>query len=311
MEFRQLRHFVAVVEQETLRAASKVVGLSQPALTRSIQNLEEDLKVKLLRRKGRRVFPTVVGGTFFSHAKLILNECRRAADAASLLQQGIEGDISIGIGPIFSNYIVDAAIARSTSLYPRLHIKVVEGLYEDLIDRLQAGALDLAVLNFATVKVPKGLVRGDPLVELSSSAFVRSSHPLLRKRKVTPADTVEQKWLVVDQPLAMSFHGRQFEDLGLPVPKETVTTNSLVLIRSLLLLDDFITVIPQELVRDELERGELKRLNLPEFAFNRKAGIISRENHIQSPAAMQFVATLKAVCSELSGTARGRKSTAS
>jgi LysR family transcriptional regulator of abg operon len=295
------------VEQETLRAASKVVGLSQPALTRSIQNLEEDLKVKLLRRKGRRVFPTVVGGTFFSHAKLILNECKRAADAASLLQLGIEGDISIGIGPIFSNYIVDAAIARSISLYPRLHIKVVEGLYEDLVERLQAGALDLAVLNFAAVKGPKGLVRGEPLVELSSAAFVRANHPLARKRKVTPADTVDQKWLVVDQPLAMNFHGRQFEDLGLPVPKETVTTNSLVLIRSLLLLDDFITIVPQELVRDELARGELKRLALPEFSFTRKAGLIYRENYIQSPATMQFAATLKLICNEMSADGRSRK----
>ena len=74
MELRQLRHFVMVVDTGNLSRAAERVAISQPALTRSIKNLEESLGVELLERKPRGVVPTEAGVTLYHHSKMVLND---------------------------------------------------------------------------------------------------------------------------------------------------------------------------------------------------------------------------------------------
>ena len=77
MEFKQLRHFVAVVECGTLSGAAEILNITQPALTRSIKNLEGDLEAQLLERQSRGVIPTEAGYRLYDQAKMILNEAAR------------------------------------------------------------------------------------------------------------------------------------------------------------------------------------------------------------------------------------------
>ncbi|NDE02288.1 MAG: LysR family transcriptional regulator, partial [Gammaproteobacteria bacterium] len=77
MELRQLRHFVAVVDSANLSRAAERVAISQPALTRSIKNLEDLLGVELLERQPRGVVPTEAGLALYHHAQIVLNACQR------------------------------------------------------------------------------------------------------------------------------------------------------------------------------------------------------------------------------------------
>ena len=283
MQIRQLQHFIAIIEHGSMHAASRAFGLSQPALTRSIQKLETSINVTLLTRKGRRVVPTPAGQVFFQRAKLILNECQTASSEAALLQSGQIGEVHIGIGTMFANFVVDAAIAELAKNFPDLRIKVTEGFYEDLIEKLQSGSLDLVFLNFTPSRFRSDL-KFEPLIRLSGAAFVRPEHKLARKRVLTPKDASDAYWVVIDWPHARAHFSRIYEEAGLPIPEHVVATNSLNLIRSLILSGDFIACVPHEMVADEVANGRLKRLNFPAFTYDRAAGLIHRAEQFRTPA---------------------------
>src|SRR5207248_2871903 len=92
MELQQLRYFVAVIENKTMHAASRSLGLSQPALTRSIQDLERRMKVSLFERDARGVQPTGAGLDLLHHAKSVLRACGDAKEDAIRVDRSRSGD---------------------------------------------------------------------------------------------------------------------------------------------------------------------------------------------------------------------------
>ena len=298
MEMQQLRHFVAVVEHKTMRAASRALSLTQPALTRSIQTLERDLDVPLLRREARRVFPTPAGMAFFQHARLILNECVRAKDEAVQAQSGRLGEVNLGLGGMFATYMVDAAITEISTQFPELRLKVTEGLFENMMEDLQAGLLDVVFSNFPRVKMNADIAL-DPLIELHHAAFVRTGHRIARKRNLSLGEMVAERWLVIDQPHASLNFENTFEQEDLPIPSHLLRTNSLTLIRSLITRGDFVICMPEEFFDAEIRAGSVKRLNIPAFNYLRRAGLIYRKGTYLPPAVLQVMESIRAVCGRM------------
>lgn len=297
MQIRQLQHFVAIINHGSMHAASRAFGLSQPALTRSIQKLERTMNVTLLTREGRSVIPTPAGQVFFQRAKLILNECQSARSEAAMLQSGQIGEVHIGVGPMFTDYIVDTAIARVAKKFPALHVRVTEGYYEDLTEKLQTGSLDLVFLNFTPTRFQSDL-KFETLTRVSGAAFVRAGHKLARKKLLTPKDTIDEYWLVIDQPHARVHFTRIFEEAGLPVPANFIATNSLALIKSLVRSGDFITCIPEEMVTKDIASGRLKKLNFPAFTYDRAAGLIHRADQFRTPAMEHLAEAIREAAAE-------------
>lgn len=299
MQLRQLQHFIAIIDHGSMHAASRAFGLSQPALTRSIQNLERTMNVTLLTREGRRVVPTPAGQAFYQRASLILNECQAARSEAAMLQSGQIGEVHLGLGPMFSEYIVDAALAQLAKKFPSLRIRVTEGFYEDLLEKLQAGYLDMVFLNFTPAPYRDDL-KFETLTRISGAAFVRTGHRLDREkpRKLTPRDTLDDYWLVIDQPHARTHFARIFEEAGLPMPSNYLATNSLSLIKSLLRTGDFITCIPEEMVTEDLAEGRIRRLNFPAFTYDRAAGLVLRADQYRTPAMTHLVEAIRQTAAE-------------
>ena len=97
MKFNQLRDFVAVAENGSLRGAARALGLAQPAITRSIQELEHSLGAQLFIREARGVRLTPIGQDFLVRAMTILGEVRRARESVHQLQDGVEGELVLGL----------------------------------------------------------------------------------------------------------------------------------------------------------------------------------------------------------------------
>ncbi|MGQ0698988.1 MAG: LysR family transcriptional regulator [Panacagrimonas sp.] len=122
IEFRHLRYFVAVVEQRSFRGAALHLHVSQPPLTRQIQQLEEALGVALLVRKPRGVEPTGAGQVFFEEARNILTLTVQAANRAQLAGQGQIGRLDVGI---FGSAVFDAIpriIQAFRDRYPKVEV---------------------------------------------------------------------------------------------------------------------------------------------------------------------------------------------
>jgi DNA-binding transcriptional LysR family regulator len=287
MELRQLRHFVAVVDCGNLSRAARKVNLSQPALTRSIKSLEDLLRARLLDRKPRGVVPTPAGAVFYQHAKLILNECQRAREDVSGVESGAMGQVNIGIGAMFAAAVMDDVVARIAEKHPKLQLSVTEGFFEDLVEQMRDGRIDALFTNFPVSSTASDLDL-EPLLTVTAVTTISARHPLARMRKVTSADLLDARWVVVNQPHVSESFAHLFAKDGLPLPALTTRTNSLGLIKTMVQRHGFISFLPIHLIAPELKRGDLAILKLPGGRIERPAGLILR-NGVPMRAALGVV----------------------
>ncbi|NBP07905.1 MAG: LysR family transcriptional regulator, partial [Gammaproteobacteria bacterium] len=194
MELRQLRHFVAVVDCANLSRAAERVAISQPALTRSIKNLEDLLGVELLERKPRGVTPTEAGLALYHHAQIVLNACQRLTREVRELERGVTGTVYVGVGSMFATHITTTVAQSLAQAHPRLAMVVNDGFFEELLRRLQDGRLDLIFSNFPRVTVSPEYVL-EPLITVRPVVMAGRSHPLGRRKSLTRSDLVEHRWV--------------------------------------------------------------------------------------------------------------------
>ncbi len=298
MELRQLKHFVAVVEAGNLSVAATVVALSQPALTRSIKNLEDGLGVQLLERLPRGVIPTPAGTAFYEHARQLINGLQLAKRDTAAAEAGWAGSIAIGTAAMFSDHILDSSIASIAKTYPGLALEIVEGLFEDLVEQLTIGKLDLVFANFPHTKIADNLVL-DPMVEISSSVVVGRAHPLARPGEVDRKSLSESRWVVVNQPHMVEFLEKFFVAVELTPPRNSIKTNSLALIDALARTGQFVTVLPDHRIAAAVRVGELCRLDLGQPPIRRQAGVIRRRGAVLRPPVQFLIDSLRRACAAL------------
>jgi DNA-binding transcriptional LysR family regulator len=297
MKLQQLRHFLAVVDFQTMHAASRMLGLSQPTLTRSIQALERSLNVTLLQRSAKRLVVTPTGERFYHHARVLLNDCAHAQDEAALRQAGLPSEVRIGIGGMFATYLIDTVLAEISSRFPHIRLKVTELLFEEMLEQLQAGLMDMVFSNLPRVRT-KANIASEPLIALHHALFVRSDHALATKSRVTLVDVLPEHWLLIDQSHAIANFESGFVRADIAVPSRVLKTNSLRLMRSLMLDGHYICCMPEEFFEAELRQGLVKRLDVPQFSFQRRGGLVYRTDAYRSPSVNQVMNLIRAACDD-------------
>jgi len=292
MEIRQLRHFVAVVETGNLTRAASRIPISQPALTRSIRNLEERMRVELLERNPRGVSPTAAGVQLYKHAKIVLNECSRITSEMSEFRLGTGGTVRIGIAAMFSRYVIDRVAMDVAESHPKVALVILLGLFEDLVRDLDEGRLDLVFSNLPPASLPSSL-EVEVLGQVESTVVANSRHPLARRKRVPRAELVDAKWVVIDQPHAQDFMDSFFSGANLPKPAHVVRTNSLSLIQGLIGSGQFVSVIPVHLVADQIAGGTVCRVSVADGTVKRDAALLSRRDVPLPIAATPVVESLR------------------
>lgn len=298
MELRQLRHFVAVVETGNLTRAAERIAISQPALTRSIRNLEERMRVELLERNPRGVTPTGAGVQLYKHAKVVLNECQRITTEMSDYRRGTGGTVRIGIAAMFARYVIDQVALAVAESHPRLAMNIRVGLFEDLVGELEDGRLDLVFSNLPPVSVPAGL-SVEVLGYVSSAIVANSRHPLARRRSVPREALVDARWVIIDQPHASDFLDAFFAAANLPAPPSVVRTTSLTLTQALIASGQFLSVLPVHLVEAQIAAGSVARVAVENGAVERPAALIHRADVPLAGAAAHVMETVRSVARQV------------
>jgi len=145
MRLNQIRHFVAVVEAGSLRSAAAKVGVSQPAMSKSIRQLEQELHVQLLQRNARGAALTLAGKTFLARARVIQSELRKADDDLQELRGGERGTVGFGVAPVAGMLIVPEALQHFRRSQPAADVRVVEGASGALILLVRDETLDFCI----------------------------------------------------------------------------------------------------------------------------------------------------------------------
>src|SRR6056297_2231193 len=136
MDLRQLRYFIAVYEQGSVSRAASEIPISQPALTRSIRLLENELGVSLLQRHARGVIPTSAGERFYRHAHRILADCSQAREDIRDADDSLSGETAIGVAALFAYTVMDRIVGEFCEKHPEVRITVTQGLLDDLLSGL-------------------------------------------------------------------------------------------------------------------------------------------------------------------------------
>lgn len=146
MEFHQLRYFVAVARHRSFTRAAEAEGVAQPSLSQQIQRLESEIGAPLLDRLGRTLRLTEQGEVLLKHAEQILRQIAETRSHLESLQLGIRGRLRIGAIPTILPYYLAPRLPAFSAAHPDVDLRLTEDITARLIERLQSGDLDLAIV---------------------------------------------------------------------------------------------------------------------------------------------------------------------
>lgn len=146
MDLRQLEYFITICEQKSFSRAVDVLDVSQPSLSRHIQQLEAELGVHLFRRTGRGVDPTEAGLRFLAHAQNIMREVRLAQEDMMDFREQTETRIRLGLPPRIARRLAPYLIEDFREAFPGARLNITEALSMDMFDWLSKSRIDIALL---------------------------------------------------------------------------------------------------------------------------------------------------------------------
>ena len=157
MELRHLRYFLAVAEASNFTKAAALLRVAQPALSRRVQDLEDEIGVDLLKRSSRGVVLTAEGKVFLDKTRQILKLVDESVEKVRALTRGEYGELHVGYAPSPTVEILPPALAAFQKAFPRVRVLLHDLSERELIDGLQDGTLELAVMPDAAALQSEGL----------------------------------------------------------------------------------------------------------------------------------------------------------
>jgi LysR family transcriptional regulator, pca operon transcriptional activator len=292
-----LRVVDAVEAQGSLLKASAALGISQPALTKNLQELEDILQIRLFDRHPRGVIPTAGGRIFIQGARRILADMHRLEEDLDQLADPNCGMVALGALPVTANGLLPGVLARIKTTHPDIRILLHHGRGTDLFPLLASGEIDLIVGRLYEPAVPDGF-RREPLWSEPMSILARSGHPIFSE--TVSAESLRRYDLVL--PTMSQRIGQEIEHLlemlGVE-PMAPLRSSSPGLIRELLHTTDSISIAPRLIMLGDLLRGTIRVAALPIPAPDRPAGLIVPRDRTLPPAAAIFVECLRSYVREI------------
>jgi len=277
MKFNQLKAVTTVAEQGSLRAAARHLGMSQPALTRSIGELERELGATLFERRVKGMAPTPVGEVFIRRARVIASEARRAHEEVSQFLGGDQGDVEVCFSIVAHMTLLPSALPPFQKRYPRTRLRIVEGAFPAAEPRLRNGSMDFYI-GPSPERTPPREFTVEKLFPNTRAVFARRGHPRADARSL--AELTDEVWATTGiTARADSEFTQLFARHNLPPPRTTIQADSMLSLLTTLTSSDALAVTLRQysefpLTRDALQLIEVKEpLPAPSIVLLRRAAL--------------------------------------
>lgn len=293
VKLQQLRTVVIVAQSRSLTSAANEMGLSQPAITKILHELESDLNAELFVRTSRGTHPTELGKKVAERAQAIFAQLEQLAQEIHDTQMGLSGHVVVGVLLAGGANILPRAVAALHQRSPRVRVTIVEGTYDTLIPQLRQGAL-----NFIVGRLPAYRYRESieivPLFQETIAFVVRPEHPLLQKVVLRIEDLREWPWIMplpdttLRQMLEAEFHERNLDLPAIACESLSIVTN-----RRMIMDTDYVGAFPAQVVQPDIFAGLLSRLPMEETLSFGPVGISLLKDSQLGSAAKALVDELK------------------
>lgn len=181
MTLVQLRHLIALAQTGSFSKAAQAQFLTQPALSRSIRALEDELGMALFDRIGRRIELTAFGRATLERARLLVSDAEELQGSGRRSREGERGVLRIGMGSGPGAMLMTPLLMTIALDFPQVHVEIARGGTELLVQSLRARTLDALVVDARSLK-PAPDLRTELLFEMRGAFMVRRGHPLTKLR---------------------------------------------------------------------------------------------------------------------------------
>lgn len=288
INLRQLRVFLTVAESGGFTRAAEQLRISQPAITKSIRDLEMSLDVQLFDRLPRGVSLTDAGRSLLRYARAAVAELNQATKEIEAIKGTASGRLAIGTAPTGAPGLVPRALISVLEEYPELLVEIREGIFADLGPLLLAGELDLIVTPIPDI-VPDYVVY-EELWQTQFSIIVRAGHPLTQIADPIVADLARYRWIMPPRQVApRRIFDNIFLSAGIKPPVQGIESSDYLSIRTLLWETDMATMLPRAVVIFELQQGTLVEVDVPTPKQRRAIGALRRVGTQSTPQAGLFL----------------------
>jgi DNA-binding transcriptional LysR family regulator len=300
----KLRHFrliVAIEDTGSMRKAAEELGITQPAASNALHELEYILGVSLFSRSRSGTEPTSFGKTLIKRGRFLLSNVRATADEIAQAKNGDVGEVHVGILPASALTILPLAIKRATETKPNITLHVIEGATGQLLPALVRGELDMVIGRIPATQIPENIDREELLAE-PNEVVCRAGHPLAARGRLTLADLAEAKWILPEEGahLRSDFHAA-FVHGGLRPPDPIVLTSSTVLRLTLIETTDLLGMLTRRTALQNQERGTLAILDAKLLSPTPPTLLLTRADAIATPVASVFAELIREASKTLEG----------
>lgn len=286
MRTDDMRYFIAVVNAGKLGSASELLGISQPGLSKAIGRLEAELGGSLFHRTSRGMELTELGVCFDERVRRMTAEFDRAmADARALNPQHCV--IRLGVAPVLESMVVDPC-ARFVKHRPLVRFELMVQITDYLELGLSGGRIDVALASESALFSDE--LEFAPLGHDEVRVAAPVGHPLAtRSVALALADLVHHEWALPSSDIAMRrYLVNAFREQGLPDPVARIENEYSSGMFELAARSGLLTLCNPYVVQ-RLSSGTLVTLDLTDFRWMRRVGLLTRKGHLLSPVTRDFV----------------------
>jgi len=298
--FENLLHLKAVVDAGSINRAATTIGLSQPALTRSIGKLEAALGVQLLTRVAKGVYPTEFGHALLEHVRAVDGELERAGTTLNILKGRTAGPLACGGTFLSMSLLVPLAVKEFDKIKPGSHVRLHEGPTASLLKMLRLGELDVVVGSQIDDEHYDDLI-SESLATEHVGIFVHNGHKLLSQQRHSLKRLVATEKWILPSPAGPLYQlvKAEFARHAVNLPRRFIETSSIIAIRKLIPLTGYLAVTSSMVAAPALLDGTSREI-WGDWQFpTTSIAAFYRAHGATSSAALAFAECLRRVAKSL------------
>ena len=291
---RHLLQLAAVVEAGGVTEGAALIGSSQPAISRSLAMLERRVGEPLFLAGRRPLQPTALGRQLAIHGKAILAASRKASETIASFRGGTSGRVRIGGVPFFMDAVISGIIASFQIKEPGVHFDQSYGHFNELLNSLMAGEIDLAITPAGTQEISTEL-EFVPLIAARNVVVTNAAHPLLMKKSLNKADFTSYPWIapLPGSPLMLDL-ANILMNLGIGELAIRYAGGSFYSVLNYVSATQALAIMPLSVVYSVQQHHHIAVLPLNIPQPERMIGIIYRKKSSADPVTRKFIGHLRA-----------------
>ena len=290
MKLNALRDFLAVAETGGLRAAARQLGVAQPAITRSIQELEKELGVALFERSAKGVRLTEMGTAFMRRASAVRNELHKAKDEMAQLRGETHGRVRVCLSSASHMALLPQVLRPFRARYPNVWMEIIDAVFPGAEAGLKEGKVDCYV-GPTPERISKEL-QVEKLFDNTRVIVGRKGHPMAQARSLR--DLVDAEWLTTSITYkAEEELGPLFALHGLAAPRLVLRARSALTFLTTVPYTDLLMMAPVQWLQSPLASSQVQQIHVVEALPAPPICIVTRNGMPLTPAAEHFCTLLR------------------